>query len=387
MKHKGQKLTVDDRLTIQACIAKKMKIKDIAIRLNVHISTIYRELERNIRIKKSPIQCYKIKFSSSLCNNCSQKNVCAKERRYYDFTHANNLANERKVKSRSHLTISNDNLKIIDAIVSNGVEKGQSIHHIYISNPILSTICCEETVRRLCYKGYLSVKSHQLPRFVRYSRKYIHKKEPVDVKLIAKYDGRTYSDFLDLTNRNSRLSIVQFDSVIGKYDDEKAILTITLPKYRFQFGILYNKLGGTNEINKKLACIFKTLGYDLSRKIFAVCLSDNGSEFARFSEIEKYVPGIKTFYTNPYKATDKPHCERNHEFIRYIIPKSSSLDNLAQDKVNLMFSHINSYVRKSNKNKTPYDLVVKRFSKSFMIATGILKVKANDICLKPSLIK
>lgn len=30
MKYKGQKLTVDDRLTIQACIAKKMKVKDIA---------------------------------------------------------------------------------------------------------------------------------------------------------------------------------------------------------------------------------------------------------------------------------------------------------------------------------------------------------------------
>lgn len=236
MKHKGQKLTVDDRLTLQACIVKKTKIKDIAKRLNVHISTVYRELQRNIRIKESPIQWYQIKFPSSLCNNCSQKNICTKERHYYDFNHTNNLTNERKVKSRSHLTISDDNLEIIDDIVS---------------NPILSTICCEETVRRLGYKGYLKVKSHQLPRYVRYSRKYAPKKESIDVKNIAKYDGRTYSDFLDLTNKNSRLSIVQFDSVIDKCDDEKAILTVTLPKYRFQFGILYNKLGGTNEIIKQ----------------------------------------------------------------------------------------------------------------------------------------
>ena len=132
---------------------------------------------------------------------------------------------------------------------------------------------------------------------------------------------------------------------------------------------------------------FLSFDSELSRKIFSVCLSDNGTEFSRFSEIENYVPGIKTFYTNPYKATDKPHCERNHEFIRYIIPKSTSLDNLTQDKVNLMFSHINSYVRKSNKDKTPYDIVVKRFTKSFVNTLNISKVKANDVCLKPSLIK
>ena len=136
------------------------------------------------------------------------------------------------------------------------------------------------------------------------------------------------------------------------------------------------------KLTKKLAVIFKNIGCELSRKIFAVCLSDNGSEFTRFSEIESYVPGIKTFYTNHYKANDKPHCERNHEFIRYIIPKSTSLDNLTQDKVNLMFSHINFYVRKFNKNKTPYDIVVKRFTKSFVNVTSISKVKANDVCLK-----
>ena len=62
MKYKGQKLTVDNRFTLQACIAKKMKIKDIAKRLNVDISTVYRELERNIIIKESPIQCIELNF-------------------------------------------------------------------------------------------------------------------------------------------------------------------------------------------------------------------------------------------------------------------------------------------------------------------------------------
>ena len=48
-------------------------------------------------------------------------------------------------------------------------------------------------------------------------------------------------------------------------------------------------------------------------------LSDNGPELARFHEIEEW--GAKEFFANPYRSTDKASCERNHEFIRYVIPK------------------------------------------------------------------
>ena len=93
------------------------------------------------------------------------------------------------------------------------------------------------------------------------------------------------------------------------------------------------------------------------------------------------------FFTNPYRSTDKASCERNHEFNRYVIPKGKSLDFLTQEKVELLFSHINSYVRESNKNKTPYDLMVERFGKEFMDIIGIKRIKPSDVCLKPSLLR
>lgn len=79
--------------------------------------------------------------------------------------------------------------------------------------------------------------------------------------------------------------------------------------------------------------------------------------------------------------------ERSHEFVRYVIPKGFSLDSLTQRKVGLLFSHINSYVRGSNQNKTPYDLMAGRFGAEFMEIIGIKRVKAADVCLKPSLLK
>ncbi len=60
----------------------------------------------------------------------------------------------------------------MDSIVSARVRKGQSIHHIYVSSPYFQGICCERTIRRYLYRGYLSAKAHELPRYVRYKRKY-----------------------------------------------------------------------------------------------------------------------------------------------------------------------------------------------------------------------
>ena len=95
----------------------------------------------------------------------------------------------------------------------------------------------------------------------------------------------------------------------------------------------------------------------------------------------------RVFFTNPYKVTDKAGCERNRELVRCVIPKGVSMDFLTQRKVSLLFSRISSYARASNQNKTPYDLMVGRFLAEFMEIIGIKRVKASDVCLKPSLLK
>ena len=175
----------------------------------------------------------------------------------------------------------------------------------------------------------------------------------------------------------------QCDSVEGKATDRKAILTITYPEFRFQFGFLIAK-GNARSALGKLALLRKLLGADYAG-IFQCNLSDNGPEFARFHEIEEW--GVRAFFANPYRSTDKAACERNHEFIRYVIPKGRSLDGLTQAKVELLFSHINSYVRGSNENRTPYELMLARFGEGFMEAIGIRRIQAKEVCLKPSLLK
>ena len=93
------------------------------------------------------------------------------------------------------------------------------------------------------------------------------------------------------------------------------------------------------------------------------------------------------FFANPYRSTDKASCERNHEFIRYVIPKGRSLDGLTKAKVETLFPRINSYVRGSNENRTPYELMLARFGEGFMEAIGVKRIPGKDVLLKPSLLK
>lgn len=94
------------------------------------------------------------------------------------------------------------------------------------------------------------------------------------------------------------------------------------------------------------------------KKYFPVILTDNGSEFKNPWDIEKKESGThKTyvFYCDPYVSNQKGRL-KNHEYIRYVIPKGRSMYRYTQDDINLMTSHINSTARDSLNGATPFDL-------------------------------
>ena len=411
------RLTLDDRINLQAAIAKGTSLRDVCKLLKKNRTTIYRELTKYYilkearhscshcsklqfcrdngvvfpsRLKACPdfasIVCKKIKKYPYVCNSCFMKERCYNEKRYYDCTKAEMMSLKNRVSTRKRKLIPPDQISTINKIVSPLIiEKGQSIHHIYITNPILISICSERTIRRLIYDRYLDAKAHDLPRYVRFEHKskYVVVRENKLVNIERMY-RRTFTDFKMFTKKNPNLSIVQYDSVIGLIDDKQAILTITFPKEKFQFGRLIKK-GDPKSVQSIMNNLFVLFGFDRAKEIFAVNLADNGTEFSFFHKLEQH--DVRVYFTNPYKSTDKAACERNHEFIRYIIPKGKTLDNLKQADINLMFSHINSYVRKSNQNKTPYELIVERFGPEFVELLGIKYVKPQDVILKPKLLK
>lgn len=91
------------------------------------------------------------------------------------------------------------------------------------------------------------------------------------------------------------------------------------------------------------------------------------------------------FYCHAYNSQEKGSCENNHRLIRYIKEKGVSLDNLTQDKVNLMFSHINSLARGSLSGFTPYESLEKDFP-GLANELNIVKVEPKNVTLTKELL-
>lgn len=413
-------LTESHRIKIEHYLNENYSYRKIAELLNVNVSTISREVKRNIRTysisnhmvvvecihkdncerlkgssksKMCSIYCpnYEIrkckKFNTKnctpVCNSCSINAKCKLERKKYIATVATNKYDLR-ISLRPKIRITQEQFDFINKLFSNKMTKGQSISVIY-QNHKDEIMISENTVRNYLKKGLLD--SNQLdmirPRFT--AHKSIKRRVIKNVDLL---NGRTYEDYINYTKEKDIL-IVQLDTVVGKLVDNKKILTIHWPSFHFQIGILLEKLS-PSFVNNALMELKNKLGLETYKILFQVILTDNGIEFSLLDEIENDENGeliTKVFFCDPYKSSQKGACERNHEFIRYVLPKGVSFDNLNQKDVDLIFSHINSTPRNSLGFKTPFELFKTAFGIEALKILNINEINKDDIHLKPELIK
>lgn len=413
-------LTESHRIKIEHYLNENYSYRKIAELLNVNVSTISREVKRNIRtysisnhmvvvecihkdncerLKRSSkskmcsINCpdyelrkcdrFSTKNAKPVCNSCPNNAKCKLARKKYIANVANNKY-ELRIISRPKIRITQEQFDFINKLFSEKMTKGQSISVIY-QNHKDEIMISENTVRNYLKRGLL--KSNQLdmirPRFT--ANKSVKRRVIKNVNLL---NGRTYEDYINYTKEKDVL-IVQLDTVVGKLVDNKKILTIHWPSFHFQIGILLEKLSPAF-VNNALMELKNKLGLETYKILFQVILTDNGIEFSLLDEIENDENGeliTKVFFCDPYKSSQKGSCERNHEFIRYVLPKGVSFDNLNQKDVDLIFSHINSTPRNSLGFKTPFELFKTAFGIEVLRILNINEINKDDVHLKPKLIK
>jgi IS30 family transposase len=127
----------------------------------------------------------------------------------------------------------------------------------------------------------------------------------------------------------------------------------------------------------------------LFSKLFAVLLTDRGSEFEKHRLFELDKEGntrLSIFYCDPMQSSQKAHIENNHNYVRDIIPNSYPLDSLSQKDIDLMFSHINATPRRSLGDKSPYEVFSFFYGEVAADCLNTQKVKRDDVILKPRLI-
>lgn len=329
-------------------------------------------------------QCFKLYDPPYVCNGCVQERKCVLRKKYYLHKKAHKAYRKMLVDSRTGANITEEELLFLDAFVSPLIIRGQSVHHIATHNADRLEVS-EKSIYRYVSGGLLKAKNIDMPRVCRLKPR---KTKSVEHRIDSSCRiGRTYDDFTAFMELSSVPS-VEMDTVIGRVGG-KVLLTLLFKSCDFMLAFLRDRNTSQSVIN--IFNMLQTqLGIDCFKTLFPVILTDNGSEFSNPKSLEFDSLGIqrtKIFYCDPYASYQKPNVELNHTFIRKILPKATSFDSLNQDDINLMMSNINSYSREKLNDKSPFDLFGFLYGYETLEKLEQSKIPANEILLKPYLLK
>lgn len=382
---KKNRLTIEDRLLIEQLLKQNYKLKDISRVIGVEPSTISREIKNRRISDNKNIECEKTNKYPFICFNCSKKVHCNRNKYYYNYKQAQKDYENKLKYSRIGIDMSIDEVEYWNDYFKDKIkDKNQPILHIFnnIKHKFPKSI---QSFYKYVHKGYFSsINDEMLAR----SFNYKPRNKTEKVKTITKDNiikkGRKINDFEEYINSNPNACIVEMDTVIGKFEDNKCIMTLYFRKSKLMLMFLIKKYK-PSEVTKVFKDLRKILGDNLYKILFEVILTDNGWEFSKPEDIEiDYETGeklIHVFYTDPYSSWQKGSIERNHEFIRYIIPKGITFDNLTKKNIIDIMNNINNVQRKSLDYQTPYLNFQKEYGEEISNKFHLKQIPKDEINL------
>ena len=393
-------LSYEDRINIEDGLNNKLSINQIAKDINRSHSTILREIQKNKVYHKSnsmvfmnfnnpnyTYDCEKLNKSPYVCNGCPKRRGCRKHRYTYYARKANDCYKDILINSRKGINLTLEEVFNINKIITPLVKKGQTINHLYINHPDILNFS-KVSFYNYIHNGVFEFGPLDLPRIVKYKkRKNIKRRTRAESEIRI---NRTYDYFLQYIIDNPDLNIVEMDTVEGLKSEHPCLLTLLWRKSKFML-IFYLNSQTKDEVSNIFKYIQQLLPIEDYKRLFPTILTDNGKEFFCVDSIEKHClldeKVTKLFYCDPSASCQKGMLEKNHEFIRYVLPKKTSFRNLNQDKCSLLANHINSLYRESLNNNCPYKAM------QFICDDQILKlfnchyIHPDDIQLNKQLLK
>ena len=335
-----------------------------------------------------PWNCSQPNKPPYVCNACDKYKWCPLPKALYVANKAQVSYEKKWTDSRKGINMTPEELQELNDLISPLVLKGQPLSHIFAVHKDEIPVC-----RRTLYNYFdqcvFKARNIDLPRRVRYKkRKSSSKPKKKDYRQTYR-NKRTYVDFERFMATHPDIDVVEMDTVKGSREKGKCLLTLLFRSCSFMIIILLPDCTQRSVI-KAINNLCDTIGIRTFKKYFPVLLTDNGSEFKNPWDIEKNETGTHrtyVFYCDPYVSNQKGRLEKNHEYIRYIIPKGRSMYKYTQEDINLMASHINSTARDSLNGATPFDLADLLIDKKIPLLTGQHKVSPDNVVLKPVLLE
>lgn len=336
-------------------------------------------------------ECLKTEKPPYVCNTCSYRRQCKKTRYYYNARYADAAVKRRRSDSRSGPQCNEEDIEFINQILKPLVNKGQPLTHIYAEHENEFPVSLR-TLYNYIDAGRLKVKNIDLRRKTGYKPRKKDVAPSLGFQNQEYRQMRTYDDYtraLGITFGEHE--VVEMDTVKGVREKGKRLLTMIFRKNSIM--LLFLLPDGTADSVKMVFDYLELgLGYDTFRRLFPVILTDNGSEFKRVDDLElneDFIFRTSLFYCDPMASWQKPHIEKNHEYIRYVIPKGKSFTPYQQEDITLLMNHINSTKRASLKGKAPYELIDDddEDMKALMDLLKMHLIPADEVHLTPDLFK
>lgn len=428
--HTQKHMTLSDRIFIEQALANHESFKDIAAVLKKDPSTISKEIRKHRMFKEGshynlknncsllascqraricngklcnylckrsktcdctkhcpdfiPFLCPKLTRPPYVCNGCSN-HACRHDKYFYRAKDADSSYEQTKHECRQGINLTPEERASLDGLVTPLIKNGQTMDHIFAEHRE-EIPCSERTLYRYIDAGILSVRNIDLPRKVKYKPR---KQSDASEKLSRESTiGRTYTDFLEYLEAHPESNVVEMDTVVGP-EPGKVILTLLFRNCTFMLAFLMD-----NTKSESVIRIFRflqdKLGSDTFARLFPVILTDRGPEFSNpwALECDKYGEILsKVFYCNANAPYQKGRLEKNHEFLRYIMPKGTSFDAMTQDDITLCINHINSTARGSLNGRTPFELASMLLDEKLFQFLHLEPVEPDKVLLKPALLK
>ncbi len=333
-------LTFIDRRKIEKLLEEKYRPKEMAEILRVHLSTIYRELERgkwyrtdtNLKEHKS--------YSADLAeqryrNNLAAKGVMLKIANDYEYA----LYIERKIADEKY-------------------SPAAVLGKIKMDKLSFKTSVCFKTIYNYIDKDvFARITNKDLPEREKRQKRYKRVKARQHKRLL----GETIEKRPESVSERDTFGHWEMDTVKGKVGSKTSLLVLTERKTRKEIivklpkhsaGAVVNALDDLEkEYKDKFSNVFKTI----------TC--DNGTEFSYAKEIERSILSdgkrTKLYYCHPYTSWERGSNEVANKMIRRFVPKGINFDAITVQEVKDIEKWMNHYPRKIHEYMSAEDLYLK----------------------------
>lgn len=416
---KNAHLTREDRVIIETGLTNGSTRKSIADTLGKNNSTICKEVKANSYLKTythpymrkggtydcqkisqcgyngfckqacssiDPIPCKRRDRKVGVCNGCDEFSNCKLNKKMYEADWAQSQYEYTLKDAREGINLTTKEATALGAILKDGIGRGLSIYAIKQAHPEIRQ--SEKTLYNYIDQGVFSssgLVNIDLPEKV--GRKVRKQKIRTKVRKDKAYlNGRTYKDFEIFLRAHPNLSVVEMDTVYNDAGSGPFVQTFMFPEYNLMIG-MYHEEKTAAAMYQGVKKLKEWLGNDFV-KIVPILLTDRGTEFVMAKEIEAL--GCRIFYCDPMASCQKPHVENNHRLFRKVCPKKMNLRQAgldSQEKLNLVFSHINSYPREEKHGKSPVEIFKFFHTDSNLLSKlHIKEIDPDELQLNPSLL-